>query len=177
MLRRRTGQGTGRFAERLGTGTVRFKLDENLPVELAWLFRDFGHDAVTVLDQGLGGINASRLASICVDERRVIVTLDKDFADIRAYPPDRYPGFVVFRLRRQGRDHVLGVGLRLLRVLRDTALDCQLPRLRTAQLSSHRPAHGPDETAIFRNGPLPYRASGHTWIISTSMSPSACPSR
>ena len=34
---------------------MRFKLDENLPVEFASLFRRSGHDAVTVLDQGLGG--------------------------------------------------------------------------------------------------------------------------
>ena len=32
---------------------VRFKLDENLPAELADLFRQAGHDAVTVLDQTL----------------------------------------------------------------------------------------------------------------------------
>ena len=34
---------------------MRFKLDENLPVEFASLLRRSGHDAVTVLDQGLGG--------------------------------------------------------------------------------------------------------------------------
>ena len=34
---------------------MRFKLDENLPAELTELFRQAGHEAVSVLDQGLGG--------------------------------------------------------------------------------------------------------------------------
>ncbi len=34
---------------------MRFKLDENLPMELAGLLRDAGHDVSTVLDQQLGG--------------------------------------------------------------------------------------------------------------------------
>ena len=61
------------------------------------------HDAVTVLDQGLGGAKDFQLASICKGERRAIVTLDKDFSDIRSYPPSEYAGLVVFRLQTQGR--------------------------------------------------------------------------
>jgi len=34
---------------------MRFKADENLPAEVAALLRDSGHDAVSVLDQHLGG--------------------------------------------------------------------------------------------------------------------------
>ena len=34
---------------------MKFKLDEDLPNELALVFRNAGHDAVTVLDQGLSG--------------------------------------------------------------------------------------------------------------------------
>ena len=85
---------------------MRFKLDENLPCELAALFRTARHDAVTVLDQGLGGARDPDLASACVREGRAIVTLDTDFSDIRAYPPGAYSGIVVFRLEDQARDHI-----------------------------------------------------------------------
>ena len=34
---------------------MKFKIDENLPREVAALLRDAGHDAMTVVDQGLGG--------------------------------------------------------------------------------------------------------------------------
>lgn len=105
---------------------VRFKLDENLPAELADLFRRAGHDAVSVLDQTLGGTTDPVVASACIRERRAIVTLDTDFSDIRTYPPDAYSGIVVFRLEYQDRDHVLEVGARFLRSLADSPLDGQL---------------------------------------------------
>ena len=82
---------------------MRLKLDENLPVELADMFREAGHDAVTVLDQGLMGARDSDLASICRREGRMIVTFDTEFADIRTYSPGAYPGLVVFRLDSQAR--------------------------------------------------------------------------
>jgi predicted nuclease of predicted toxin-antitoxin system len=49
------------------------------------------------------------LAAHCPQEDRVLVTLDRDFADIRAYPPADYPGLIVLRLRNQSRPHVLSV--------------------------------------------------------------------
>ena len=104
---------------------MRFKLDENLPVDLAEMFREAGHDAVTVLDQHLVGARDSDLASVCRDEGRGIVTFDTDFADIRTYPPGAYPGLVVFRLESQARDHVLSTARRLLKVLSGAALDGQ----------------------------------------------------
>ena len=96
---------------------VRFKLDENMPAELAAVFRQSGHDAATVADQGLAGAKDSELASVCSGEGRTIVTFDRDFADIRAYPPEEYPGIVVFRIANQDRDHVLEIGRRFLKML------------------------------------------------------------
>ena len=66
---------------------MRFKADENLPVEAAEVLRGSGHDAQTVLEQQLGGTADSGLAVLCQREGRALVTLDLDFADIRAYPP------------------------------------------------------------------------------------------
>ena len=34
---------------------MRVKLDENLPIQLKRLFTESGHDAATVVDEGLGG--------------------------------------------------------------------------------------------------------------------------
>ena len=44
-------------------------MDENLPAELAELFRDAGHDAVTVLDQELGGADDREVASVSAREQ------------------------------------------------------------------------------------------------------------
>lgn len=105
---------------------MRFKLDENLPIDLAEMFREAGHDAVTVRDQGLTGARDSDLASVCMREGRAIVSFDTDFADIRTYPPDAHPGLVVFRLESQDRGHVLEIGARLLEALPGTSLSGQL---------------------------------------------------
>jgi predicted nuclease of predicted toxin-antitoxin system len=64
---------------------VRFKIDENLPVELAEELRATGHEAATVDDQRLVGASDRHLSEVCKAEGRVFVTLDLEFADIRTY--------------------------------------------------------------------------------------------
>lgn len=88
---------------------MKFKVDENLPAELSEELRVAGHDAVTVTGQRLSGSKDSVLSEICRSENRILVTLDLDFADIRAYPPDQYPGLIVLRLARQDKPYVLDV--------------------------------------------------------------------
>jgi predicted nuclease of predicted toxin-antitoxin system len=88
---------------------MKFKIDENLPLEVAGLLRDSGYDSATVFEQNLTGTSDTGLAAICQEEKRILVTLDNDFADIRAYPPDKFPGIMVIRLNRQDKDHVLDV--------------------------------------------------------------------
>ncbi len=105
---------------------MKFKIDENLPVEAAELLRQAGHDAATILEQRLGGSVDSEVASICQQESRVLVTLDLDFSDIRAYPPGDFPGLVVLRLRRQDKLYVLGVLRRLIEVFSREPLEGHL---------------------------------------------------
>jgi predicted nuclease of predicted toxin-antitoxin system len=88
---------------------MEFKVDENLPVEVADLLRQAGYDAVTVLEQHLGGSPDPDIASVCQEEGRVLITLDTDFADIRVYPPAQFPGLIVLRLHRQDKPYVLEV--------------------------------------------------------------------
>lgn len=74
-----------------------FKVVENLPVEVADLLRQHGHDAVTVGAQQLAGHPDVDIAQVCRAEQRAIITLDLDFADIRAFPPGDYTGIIVLR--------------------------------------------------------------------------------
>ncbi len=86
---------------------IRIKVDENLPIEVARRLNDAGHDALTVLDQKMGGASDEEIAGVCRDEGRILITLDGGFSDIRAYPPKENPGFIVFRLRRMNKAYVL----------------------------------------------------------------------
>ncbi len=85
----------------------KFKLDENLPVEAAEALRKAGYDAVTVLEQALGGAKDDRVADVCRHENRVLVTLDLDFSNIQTYPPSSHSGVIVLRLPCQDKPEVL----------------------------------------------------------------------
>ena len=88
---------------------MRFKVDENLPIEVAELLRSAGHDALTVFDQSLIGAEDQRILEVCQKEQRILITMDLDFSDVRSYPPREYNGIIVLRLHRQDKGHVLRV--------------------------------------------------------------------
>jgi len=96
---------------------MRFKVDENLPVQCVGQLREAGHDALAVQDQALAGAADPRIAEVCADERRVLLTLDLDFADIRTYPPSESAGIVVFRLASQDAETLRQVVGQLLALL------------------------------------------------------------
>jgi len=93
---------------------MKFKIDENLPVEMADLLRSAHHDATTVVDQELRGEDDLHIIEACLQEGRALVTLDLDFADVRTYPPQRFPGLMVLRVRRQDKRHLLAVFRRVI---------------------------------------------------------------
>lgn len=88
---------------------MNFKIDENLPLEFVNLLREARHDAVSVLDQQLGGADDSAVAARCRQEQRVIITLDLDFSDIREYPPEDYYGLIVLRVHCQDKPTLIHV--------------------------------------------------------------------
>ncbi len=101
---------------------MKFKIDENLPIELTILWGNSGHDVMSVSHQNLTGAPDSDIAAVCQKENRVLVTLDLDFSDIRAYPPEEYPGIIVFRLHRQDKLHILKVAERMIPLITDEQL-------------------------------------------------------
>lgn len=105
---------------------MKFKVDENMPAEVAGLLVHAGHDALTVPDQQLGGKPDPDLATVCRQENRAIVTLDLDFSDIRAYPPADYAGIIVLRLARLDKHRVLSAVQRLLPLLEQEPLTARL---------------------------------------------------
>jgi len=105
---------------------VRFKTDENVPTEVAELLVQHGHDAVTVMTQRLAGATDPVIARICQAERRALVTLDLDFADIRRYPRDEYSGIVVLRPKSRMIPAILRLTLKLVRLMEGASPTGQL---------------------------------------------------
>jgi predicted nuclease of predicted toxin-antitoxin system len=86
---------------------MRFKVDENLPQELASDLAEIGHDAETVVTEGMAGVADNHLVETARLESRVLLTLDKGIADVRVFPPTTSPGVVLFRPNSMGRGEVL----------------------------------------------------------------------
>jgi predicted nuclease of predicted toxin-antitoxin system len=105
---------------------LKFKVDENLPVEVAALLLEAGYDALTVPQQRLGGQPDPNIAAVCRQERRSLVTLDLDFSDIRTYPPADYAGIVVLRLGRLDKNRILESVRRCLPLLSQEPLEGKL---------------------------------------------------
>lgn len=88
---------------------MEFKVDENLPIEVAEVFRNPGHGALTIHDQLMVGNPDPQVAAVCQAEGRALVTLDLDFSKIRTYPPADYHGIVVLRPYSQAKPAVLNL--------------------------------------------------------------------
>jgi predicted nuclease of predicted toxin-antitoxin system len=105
---------------------MKFKIDENLPIELADRLTEAGFESSTIVAQGLGGLPDDDIFAKCCEEGRALITLDTDFADIRSYPPAKSPGIVVLRLGSRAKAHVLRVAAGLIDLLHRESVAKQL---------------------------------------------------
>ncbi len=119
---------------------MKFKLDENLGTSAVQVFREFGHDALTVRDQRLAGISDPRLLIVCRDEQRALVTLDLDFANPLSFNPQQYHGIAVLRLPpRVQIEHLLTAVQTLLLALQNQTLDRKLWIVELGRIREYQP--------------------------------------
>ena len=81
---------------------MKIKLDHNLSRHLRFSLETFGHDVDTAFDEGLTRSTDRELLYEASAQDRILFTLDTDFLNLKAYPPKRHAGVVVFRPTRQG---------------------------------------------------------------------------
>jgi predicted nuclease of predicted toxin-antitoxin system len=100
---------------------VKFLLDENLSPLHATTLRALGHDAVSVVELGLSGADDPVVRHAAIQQERILVTLDGDFANVLRFPSAETPGVVRFRIHPATEEAI------------DAALRLAIPRL--AQMS------------------------------------------
>jgi predicted nuclease of predicted toxin-antitoxin system len=105
---------------------VKFKLDENIPVEISTMLRQAGLDACNVLDEALSGVTDARLFEIVQAEQRILMTLDLDFSDIRTYPPAYHAGVIVLRPKSQDLASIRQIVIRMIPLLLRETLEHRL---------------------------------------------------
>lgn len=105
---------------------MKFKIDENLPVEIAEILKEKGYDATTTFDENINGEKDNIIALCCLNEERTLITLDTDFADIRTYPPEFYHGLIVMRLNRQDKPYILTIFNKIVELFSNEPLKSKL---------------------------------------------------
>ena len=86
---------------------MKLKLDENIGRRGLELLRAAGHYVATVREQDLSGSTDDNLFKVCARERRVLITLDRDFGHVLRFPPQRSAGIVVLELGPRSTPKVL----------------------------------------------------------------------
>jgi predicted nuclease of predicted toxin-antitoxin system len=86
---------------------MKFKLDENLPRELADDLMRLGHESDTVHGEGLVGAEDAAVVQAARASGRVLMTLDKGIASLLQHPVNEHGGVVLFRPDKSGRRSVL----------------------------------------------------------------------
>lgn len=75
-----------------------FIADANVFVPMVDGLRDMGHDVFDVKEKGLENLSDPEIFRLAQKERRILVTMDKDFSNILLYPPGEHHGIIVVKL-------------------------------------------------------------------------------
>jgi len=77
---------------------MRFLVDANVSLSVAPRIRALGYEATDVREIAMGSADDAVIARHARDNAFCLITRDKDFGDIRNYPPADYAGIVVMDL-------------------------------------------------------------------------------
>lgn len=119
-----------------------FKLDENLSAAFKSPLLAAGHDVATVADQSLRGASDRRIAAICKQESRCLITADEDFAQILSYPPEQYAGIVVLRHPQPTLQRLEELVRQVVVALKNETLAGRLWIVEPGRIRIHEPAAG-----------------------------------
>ena len=82
-----------------GTG-VRFKIDENSPFSVKKILESTGdHQVDSIYHEKKTGIKDGDLLSLCLNEKRILITLDIDFSNAFLHHQGTFYGLIVAQFR------------------------------------------------------------------------------
>lgn len=79
---------------------MRFLADENIAPSVVATLRKDGHDVVSIFEES-PGVSDEAVLSRGFNERRIVLTHDRDLGNILRYPVASHAGVILLRLRDQ----------------------------------------------------------------------------
>lgn len=80
---------------------MKLLLDENVAESTVRLCRDLGYDVRYVKEEGWHGREDEELLQVAIAEGRVVLSFDKDFANLLKFPQEMHHGVIVIAMRDQ----------------------------------------------------------------------------
>ncbi|MFV1951849.1 MAG: DUF5615 family PIN-like protein [Nitrospinota bacterium] len=88
---------------------MKFFANENLFEPIIDYLRGLGYDLLSIRDSGLSGISDDEVYQLACKDKRVIITMDKDFSRIFRFPPEKCGGIIVVKIYKRTVDETLGM--------------------------------------------------------------------
>lgn len=114
---------------------MRFLIDINIPQSVINSLADKGHDVLDIKKKRLD-LKDSELIKIAKQEKRIILTRDKDFLILTQFPKYQVPTIVI-RLKTQIPSYIQEHLLQLLENQNETILNKSLTIIREDSANSH----------------------------------------
>ena len=83
--------------------------DENLFEPIIGYLKSRGYDVFSVRDSGLSGISDDEVFQRACKEKRVIITMDKDFSRLLRFSPGKCGGIIVVKIYKRTIDETLSI--------------------------------------------------------------------
>ena len=83
--------------------------NENLFEPIIDYLKALRYDVVSIRDAELSGITDDKVYQMACDEKRIIITMDKDFTRMFRFPPQNCGGIIVAKIYKRTVDETLEI--------------------------------------------------------------------
>ncbi len=98
---------------------MRMFANENLFEPIIDYLKNLGNDVLSLRDAGLSGISDDEVYQRACKEKRIIITMDKDFSRLFRFPPEKCGGIIVVKIYKRTVDETLLIFKRFYETLQE----------------------------------------------------------
>ena len=101
---------------------LKFLTDENISTLLLMSLRNKNYDIKDIKEEKLFGISDKEIIELAFKENRVVITHDKDFANLLNYSQIKHKGVILLRFLNQSPKNVINSFMPLLEQLKENKI-------------------------------------------------------